>query len=182
MQIIGITGTIGAGKGALVEYLKTKGFEHYSARDFFTKELKKRGVIVNRDTMTELANELRAQNGTGYIMKELYVEAKACGKNAVIESIRTPGEVEILKSKGDFLLLAIDADPKIRYQRVVERASALDNVTYEKFLSDEAREMQNNNPSKQNIAEVMEEANFILTNNTSLEELHSEIDKILENI
>ena len=34
MIIIGITGTIGAGKGTIVELLIKKGFKHYSVRDF----------------------------------------------------------------------------------------------------------------------------------------------------
>ena len=33
MRIVGITGTLGAGKGTVVEYLtQQKGFKHYSAR------------------------------------------------------------------------------------------------------------------------------------------------------
>ena len=35
MKIIGITGTIGAGKGTIVDYLvKQKNFKHYSVRNF----------------------------------------------------------------------------------------------------------------------------------------------------
>lgn len=41
MIIIGITGTLGAGKGTVVEYLKTKGFKHFSVREFLTQEIKK---------------------------------------------------------------------------------------------------------------------------------------------
>ena len=58
--IIGITGTLGAGKGAVVDYLLgQKGFKHFSARALFTDEIINRGLPVNRDTMTEVANELR---------------------------------------------------------------------------------------------------------------------------
>ena len=39
MITIGITGTLGAGKGTIVEYLqKEKGFSHYSVRAFLTDE------------------------------------------------------------------------------------------------------------------------------------------------
>ncbi len=42
MLIIGITGTLGAGKGTIVEYLeKEMGFDHLSVRDFITKEIEK---------------------------------------------------------------------------------------------------------------------------------------------
>ena len=40
MLIIGITGTLGAGKGTVVEYLvEKKGFDHYSVRAFLLKEI-----------------------------------------------------------------------------------------------------------------------------------------------
>lgn len=182
MKIIGITGTLGAGKGTVVEYLEQKGFAHYSGRAFFSQELNKRGTPINRDTMTELANELRTEFGPGYIAGELYKIAERNQRDAVIESIRTPGEVARLKEEGDFYLLAVDAKPEIRYERIVKRASDLDHVTYEKFLADEAREMHNSDPAKQNIAAVMEQADYVITNNGSLEELHAQIETVLEKI
>ena len=61
MNIIGITGTIGAGKGTIVDYLvKEKGYVHYSVREFLAEEVKRRGLEVNRDTLTEVGNDLRA--------------------------------------------------------------------------------------------------------------------------
>ena len=40
MNIIGITGTIGAGKGTIVDYLvKEKGYVHYSVREFLAEEV-----------------------------------------------------------------------------------------------------------------------------------------------
>ncbi len=58
-MIIGITGTSGAGKGTVVDYLLKKGFKHYSVRDFLTEEILKRGLEPNRDNMIFVANELR---------------------------------------------------------------------------------------------------------------------------
>ncbi|MEG1910591.1 MAG: AAA family ATPase, partial [Bacteroidales bacterium] len=89
MYIIGITGTLGAGKGTVVDYLvKNKGFTHFSARAFLIKEIEKRHLAVNRDSMTLVANELRTQKGASYIVDELYKAALASGTDAIIESIR----------------------------------------------------------------------------------------------
>ena len=45
MIIIGITGTLGAGKGTIVDYLvKERGFVHYSVRAFITEEIEKREI------------------------------------------------------------------------------------------------------------------------------------------
>ena len=45
-MIIGITGTLGAGKGTIASYLvKEKGFKHFSVREFLNKELQKRKLL-----------------------------------------------------------------------------------------------------------------------------------------
>ena len=73
---------------------------------------------MNRDTLTEVGNDLRAKHSPSYIATQLYERAFATGKNAVIESIRAIGEVNALRSKGNFYLFAVDADREVRYQRI----------------------------------------------------------------
>ena len=134
MNIIGITGTLGAGKGTIVEYLvEKKGYVHYSVRAFLSEEVKRRGLEVNRDTLTSVANDLRANNSPSYIAEQLYDLAYNNGKDAVIESIRTPGEIAALRSKGNFHLFAVDADRKVRYawaSAIFRISSILPGVPY----------------------------------------------------
>src|SRR6185503_9278842 len=139
-MIIGITGTLGAGKGTVVEYLKNKGFRHFSARSFFVEEFNKRGLPVSRDTMVEVANDLRAKNGPGYFTQEAMKRAGAEGGDVVIESIRSIGEAEYLKAHGA-ALWAVDADIQKRYERIALRASETDKISFEKFKADEEKEM-----------------------------------------
>ena len=182
MTIIGITGTIGAGKGTVVDYLRTKGFTHYSARDFIVREIERRGLPVDRDTMVSVANDLRTAHSPSYIIASLYDEAVKNGGNAVIESIRTEGEVQALRQKGNFHLFAIDADPKLRYERIVLRGSATDKISLNKFLADEAREMHASDPNKQNLARCIELADERIVNDGSVEALHTRIDEIIGHI
>ena len=181
MVIIGITGTIGAGKGTVVDYLiNKKGFKHFSARGFLVEEIERRGLVNNRDSMVLVGNDLRSKFGSGYVAEELFKRALEFGQNAVIESLRTVGEIESLRSKGNFVLLAIDADPKLRYERVSERGTTTDNVTFERFLSDEKREMESTDPNKQNLRKCIEMADFIIKNNGTLEDLNKKIEETLK--
>ena len=92
LKIIGITGTLGAGKGTIVDYLtQHHGFQHFSVRGYLTKVIKAKGMEVNRDTLVATANELRAQNTPSFIVEELYREAKETGRDCIVESIRTIG-------------------------------------------------------------------------------------------
>jgi dephospho-CoA kinase len=166
MIIIGITGTLGAGKGTLVEYLvEKKGFAHYSVRAWLLEKIREQGLPEDRDSMFRLGNELRAAHGPAFITDQLYNEALISGKNCVIESIRTPGEAESLRSKGQFSLIAVDADPEIRYERILLRKSETDHISRETFLENEEREMNTTDPNKQNLKKCIGMADFILLNN-----------------
>lgn len=179
--IIGITGTLGAGKGTVVEYLTNyKGFAHFSVRAFIAAELKARGMVVNRDTLTSMANELRARNSPSYIIEQLYNRASILNQNCVIESIRTPGEIASLRNDPGFFLLAVDADPYIRYQRIRKRNSETDNVSLATFLSNEQREMTSVDSNKQNLTECIRLADYVIYNNGSIEQLFKETESFLE--
>ncbi len=181
MQIIGITGTLGAGKGTIVDYLiKEKGFKHFSVRGYLIKEIEKRNLPVNRDSMTSVANDLRAKNSPAFIIEELYGEALETGKNAIIESIRTPGEIDFLEKQGNFTLLAVDADPKIRFERIKLRASSTDNIDFETFVANEKREMDSHGPNKQNLGKCIERADVVLNNNGSIGELIDQLNHSLK--
>jgi len=181
MVVIGITGTIGAGKGTVVEYLiNRKNFKHFSARGFLTEEIERRGLENNRDNMVTVANELREKNSPSFVADELLKRALESVQNCVLESLRTVGEIESLRKKGNFTLLAVDADPKIRYQRILGRSSVTDNIGFEKFLSDEEREMDSDDPNKQNLRRCIEMADFRIENNGTVEELNSKLEEILK--
>lgn len=181
-MIIGLAGTFGAGKGAVVEYLiNQKGFTHYSASGYITEEITKRGLLVNRDSMIAVANQLRSEYGPTFIVDELYTRAHEQGGNAAIESLRAVAEVQRVKELGG-VVLGVDAEPALRYERSVLRASEKDNVTFERWQEQEKEESNTEDPTKQNIYGALEQADHIILNNGTLAELHNQIDTFLDSL
>ena len=180
-MILGLAGSFGAGKGAVVEYLVTKkGFTHYSASKFITEEIVRRGLPVDRDSMIVVANDLRAKYGPSYIVETLYGQAQKAGGNAVIESLRAVAEVRKIKELGG-RVIGVDAKPEIRYERSVKRGSVKDEVSYEKWLEQERLESNPNDPTKQDIFGALKEADVIIENNGTFQDLDKEIEATLWN-
>jgi dephospho-CoA kinase len=181
MQIIGITGTLGAGKGEVVEYLKQKGFVHFSARSFLLEEVRRRGLPEDRDSTNFVGEDLRRMHSASYILENLYAKALESGQNCVLESVRTVGEIQFLRSKPHFSLLAVDADPKLRFERAYKRKSSLDNVTFEKFMQDEHRESISKDPARMNLPDCIALADAVIINNGTKEELYEKVEEFLKN-
>lgn len=183
MIIIGITGTLGAGKGTIVEYLVQKhGFIHFSVRNYITEVLKEKNLAINRDNMVLIANELRAKYNPAYIVEKLYEQANQIQKNCIIESIRTPGEAGLLKQKGNFFLFAADALPALRYERIVVRGSETDKISYDTFIKNEQREMNSDDPNKQNLKKCIEMADYVFLNNKDKNHLFAQVELVIEKI
>ena len=182
-MIIGITGTDGAGKGTVVDYLVSqKDFSHYSSRDFIVTEIDAQGLERTRNQMRLTANELRATHGDDVVIKKAYERATAEGKeNVVIESIRAAAEALYLKEKGG-VLLSVDADKHVRFGRVQARRSETDKVDFDTFIAQEEIEKNDPEPHGMQKAAVIEMSDFVIKNNGTLEELHTQIEAFLNKV
>jgi dCMP deaminase len=179
-MIIGVTGLNASGKDTFANYLCTKGFYHVSLSDIIREEARKRGLALTRENLIWLGNELRKRHGAS-ISAELALEKakrEAFGQHLVISSIRNLQELEFLKRKGNFLLVAIVASPEKRYERYCKNPKA-GVMSFEKFLELEKQEMQER-PESQQLHLIIKEAKVKIVNNDSIEKFYKKIDAFLK--
>lgn len=148
---VGLSGTILAGKG-MVRELLAKRYNAYSLSlsDMLREEADRRGIEKTRQSLVDIADELRLKRGNG-ILAEMALEkiAKLEPKRpyhvVIIDSIRNPGEVEMLRTalKRHFFLLFIDAPIETRYERsLIRRREGEGGKTFLEFELKDREEMR----------------------------------------
>lgn len=182
-MLLGITGTDGSGKGTVVDYLVSeKGFAHYSARAIYLEEIAHRGIEPSRANMRLIANEMREKHGDDFLVTYYLKKIEAEGtEHAIIESIRALKEAVTLKNNGG-ILIAVDADQKLRYERVQERRSESDRVSFEEFVAHETIELNDPDPHGMQKQKVIDMADYVILNNGTFEEFHAQIEAVYQKI
>lgn len=178
-MIIGLTGTFAAGKDTVAEHLMTKGFEHHSTGDQIREIAEQRKIKQNRDVLRELGNELRDKFGSEYLCRRI-IEEKAKTDKVVISGIRQPGEIEYLRTLGNFHLIAVDAPIEMRFERMKLRNREGDPKTLEELVEKERKEMESAGANAQRIHECMQMADSLVINDGDKEALDKKTDEILK--
>jgi dCMP deaminase len=160
------------------DYLRSRGFEFYSLSDAIRDELRARGEEITRSRLIEVGNELREKHGAGVLAERILAVVES-DHNYVIDSIRSPREVEVLRGRPDFRLLALEADAPLRFERSRLRGRENAPETLERFLAEEARELGSGNPAGQQLVATRKLADLVVTNNGTLEQLHRHLDEVI---
>jgi dCMP deaminase len=160
------------------DYLRSRGFEFYSLSDAIRDELRARGEEITRSRLIEVGNELREKYGAGVLAERILAGVESA-HTYVIDSIRSPHEVEVLRGRPDFRLLALEADALLRFERSRLRGRENAPETLERFLAEEARELGSGNPAGQQLDATRKLADLVVTNNGTLEQLHRHLDEVI---
>jgi dephospho-CoA kinase len=179
-MIIGLTGTKASGKGKFADILKEKGFVYISLSDIVREEATRRGILdYTIVQLQDIGNELREKHGAGVLAK-MAISKFSEGENYVIDGIRNPGEIGEFGRYGDFKLIAVDAQPEIRFRRILARRRHSDPKNWEEFLAMERRDLGLDELSEgQQVLKCMELANIKVYNHGSIDELMDRIIQIL---
>lgn len=180
MIIIGLTGLPASGKGRATSYIVNK---YQASRHGFSDSLRdvvrRLKIEENRDNLQKLSIILRQQFGEDLLAKAMAEDIKHDTHDYVIaEGVRREADIIYLKELKGFHLISIEADIKIRYERLKNRAQNTDDdgKTFEEFLKDHEKETELLIPS------LMAKAEFKIDNNGTEEELEKQIDQIINQI
>jgi len=176
--VLGLTGPNAAGKGEAADYLRRRGFTVHSLSDIVREEAAAEGFPPEREHLIRIGNRLRAEEGAGVLARRILSRLE---ERAVVDSIRNPAEVEVLRSIEGFHLLGIRAPMELRFSRSVARSRPGDPVSLEAFESREAEE-NSSDPGAQQLEAIFRLVDQVIENTGVLDELHHGLDRILDQL
>ena len=177
---MGLTGRNASGKSTFVEWFSAKGLRSVSCSDSIRAWLAEQGLEPTREALIEGGRELRRQGGGG-ILAEMLLEILS-GEDAVVDSIRTPAEVEALRERGDFFLIEVRADQEARWERMSNRGRSGDPLDKEVFLRQEEAEASSKDEAGQALDATAEMADVTIDNDGPLEELERKLGEVWLNL
>ena len=176
-MLVGLTGRNASGKTTVVQWFASRGVQTLSCSDSIRRWLSEEGIKETRESLIEGGRELRRRGGAGVLAEMLLEELSENG--AVIDSIRTPGEVEALRARDDFVLIEVRAGADSRWQRSKERGRPGDAADRAAFVSQEAEEEVALDAAGQALVATAEMADLILFNVGSIENLHGDLEDLI---
>lgn len=176
--IVGLTGKFAAGKGTVADLLVARGFAYHSLSDVIREELKRRGVPESRENLTEAGNSLRREHGPA-ALAIMIRERLLDGGRHIVDSIRNPAEVEILKALPGFFLVGVDAAREVRFERLRARDRQGDPTTWEQFCALEDRETHSTDPTTQQLSATWRAVDETLMNDGTVGDLEVALGALL---
>lgn len=178
--IIGFTGLMASGKDAAKKYLEEKyGAESFRFSSIMRDVLKRINVEMSRTNLSAVSLCLRQTFGEDLFAKVIASDAQNANSDiVVVDGVRRLADIAHLSKLDGFHLVAIEADPKIRHERLVKRGENVgeSDKTYEQFIADHQAE------TELTIPEVMSKADLKINNDGSFEDLYKQIDELVEKI
>jgi dephospho-CoA kinase len=180
-QAIIFVGMPGSGKSSCVEYLKKKGFPVLYFGGIVLDEVKKRGLELNEDNEKSVREDLRAKEGKGVLALKIIAEAENLFtkgyRYVIIDGLYSWTEYKIFKEMLEerAIIIGVIAPRAVRHQRLANRAvRPFKEKDAEQRDYDEIEGVEKGGP--------IANADYYLANETNLDELEKDLDKLLSEI
>jgi dephospho-CoA kinase len=181
-KVIAIIGEQAGGKGAAADIIrKHYGGSRLTISNILRRTLDSLHLESSRENLIDMALVMKKGFGKAVLMEAMLKEVELEDADLVIvDGLRMPGDPDPFKREyeEDFKLLYITADQKIRYERSVGRGEKAgeSDASFKEFQANESKE------TEKYITEVGKNADFIIENNGSQEELEEKIKKVMSKL
>ncbi len=180
MKIIAFTGMPASGKSEAVQLAKDKGIPVVRMGDLVWEETKRQGKPLNDKNVGSVANNMRKEHGMDVWAKRTVEKIHSLKKSPhlVIDGVRNMEEIEYFKKEIglDFFVVAIDAPDELRRKRAIARGRTDDSKDLKDLEERDKREI------RWGLQKVIADADIIIQNNGSLEQLKKQVLSVLNDL
>ena len=179
MKLVSIVGMTGAGKSEVSRVFESSGFIRIRFGDLTDEEMKKRDLKPREESERLVRELLRKEHGMAAYAELNLPRIKEALKTSdvVIDGLYSWEEYTYLKERygEDLYLVAAWSSPKTRYARLGKRSSR--RLNSEEAVSRDRAELENSNKGG-----PIAVADFTIINESSLEELQREAEKVISRL
>lgn len=179
IKIIAFVGLAGVGKSEAVNYITEKGYPKVYFGGIIYSAMNEAGIEITPESQQKFREEIRAREGKDFVVKRVIQQIhdliNAGQERIVLDGLYTWTEYKILKREfpGEMSVVAIVANKKLRHRR-------LNNRPERPFTNEEANARDWTEIENLEKGGPIAIADHYVINNSSLENIHHQIDEILE--
>lgn len=171
--IIGLTGSMGCGKGEIVKILEKEGFKYVTLSMIVREEARVRGIEEEREKLMEVGNFMRAEDGAGVLARRALEKIAKSGHGLwIVDGIRNPAEIEELRNGEGVYIVGVHTGKEMLVDRILGRRRESDTIDREEILRKIEREWGEGEPEDgQQVGKCMKITDIVVENEGTLEEL-----------
>ncbi len=176
--VVGVAGMPGSGKAAVKDVALKMGFHVVVMGDEIREEAKRRRLKPTLENLGNLMLTLRTEEGEAVVARRCIPKIESAKEPGVIvDGIRSHHELtEFKKHFPDFFLIAFQASPETRFQRLVQRKRSDRPKNWADFIQRELRE------ATIGTDDVIATADYLLINEGTKVQLKREVNKVLSGV
>jgi len=185
-KIIAIVGMPGSGKSEVADFFIRKGYHYLRLGQLTLDEIKKQGFEPTEANERIIREMFRRKHGMAVFAKLNFPKIDELRDNVIVDGLYSWEEYLAFREKyQNFVCLAVWTSPKVRHQRLVERAKRHGqdpNLKYRSFSLEEATSRDRAEIEKLNKGGPIAMADFTVLNEGSKKDLQEILKKIFKKI
>jgi dephospho-CoA kinase len=162
----------------VAKFLAARGFSVHSLSDVVREAAAAGGLPPSRDNLIATGVRLRTEEGPGVLAARILPRLQG---HAVVDSIRGPAEVAILRGLPAFVLIGVDAPLPLRFERSRLRSRLGDGTTLQEFERQEEQENARAETGQQ-LRRTLALADRVLFNDGTIGDLHARAIALFEDL